>query len=415
MAEEPPTANLQYVFREETNEKSPSSDSSRIQIESVPIDYILLGSSEMLAPNTSEKSPIVLPPSDTVTPNPKRKCFESVFPTEKEKESEDTPRPNFQRVNEAFVEIIANLRRRFPLCRGLHRSLCTGDDRLRSNRPKFNDYGGKDVKITAISPNILCLARTENNVPMMDSFQTQWFVENTESCIKAYFGLDAKALPYYQRIVDAFCTRRDSLYFAKNEQPICLRKRISYSKPYETYFLQSIACQTGKDAGAVTQFEFVLVDSNRFSLRIFFPKSKTLIRIINCDKNEMNRPVLQLNDSEIFDRRIRASQSELYVCGELDNLLKGFEWSLKRCLENPAANGCMTWITEKCNIIASSSCSELFPRLNPPTNSAPYRVVCQLWKDLTRFSFANFDASLSVSHAGFPLQVLEVPVSETVM
>ncbi|CAL1285737.1 unnamed protein product, partial [Larinioides sclopetarius] len=32
---------------------------------------------------------------------------------------------------------------------------------------------------------------------------------------------------------------------------------------------------------------------------------------------------------------------------------------------------------------------ELFPRLALPINETPYRVVCQLWKDLTRFSFAN--------------------------
>ncbi|GFS63872.1 hypothetical protein TNIN_116341 [Trichonephila inaurata madagascariensis] len=66
----------------------------------------------------------------------------------------------------------------------------------------------------------------------------------------------------------------------------------------------------------------------------------------------MNRPLLQLNDSEIFDKRIRASQSDLYVCRELGNLLKGFEWSLKGCLENPVANDCMTWITEKNKKIA---------------------------------------------------------------
>ncbi|GFW37014.1 uncharacterized protein TNCV_5019121 [Trichonephila clavipes] len=340
--------NLQNIFKEEVKEKSTSSDSPVIQIESVPIDYILLGSSKSLASNTSKNSPIVPPSSDTVTPNPKRKCLESVFSNEEEKGSGDTPRPNFQRVNEAFEEIIANLRHRFPLCRGLHRSLCTGDDRLLSNRPEFNDYGGKYVKITAISTNILCPAGTENNIPMMDLLQTQWTMENTKSYLKAYFGTEAEVLPYYQRIVSAFRTKRNSLCLTENEQPFCLRKRkISYSKPYAIHLLQGITYQTWRDVGAVTLFEFILKDSNCYALRIFFANNSTSIRIINCDKNEMNRPLLQLNDSEIFDKRIRASQSDLYVCRELGNLLKGFEWSLKGCLENPVANDYMTWITEK--------------------------------------------------------------------
>ncbi|GBN46808.1 hypothetical protein AVEN_121938-1 [Araneus ventricosus] len=370
------------------------------------MDGIFLGPAKKLALNTSKNNSLVLLSTDTVTPNPVRKCFESVFYYQEEKESEtceDTPRS--PRTNEAFLEeIIANLRGHFPPKSGLHWPLCAGDDRLRSNHPGYNDYGEKDVKITtAISQNILCLALSER-ILIMDRFLLEGFLRKIESHWGTHYEME-EMLPYYQS------TKRglNISYFAKHEQLTCARKQ-SKSKTCEVQFLRAVSCPDTQD---VPQYESILVQAKWRSFKISFLKKNNLIRIINCDINEMNRPIQQISGPEFaVDNRITLPEMDFSVCRKFYSSVQDFGWSLNNYWKNPVVNSYMAPTSGKNRNCASM---ELFPRMALPTDAAPHRVVCQLWKDLTRFSFANSDASLHLSHADFPLQRLEVPVSETLV
>ncbi|KAF8795081.1 hypothetical protein HNY73_002973 [Argiope bruennichi] len=339
-----------------------NSSSSSMRIEPVPMDGIFLGPAKKLALNTSKNNSLVLLSSDTVTPYP---------------------------------EIIANLLGHFPPKSGLHWPLCAGDDRLRSNHPGYNDYGEKDVKITAaISQNSLCLAQPEC-ILIMDRLLLEGFLRKIESHWRTHHEMEA--LPYYRN------TQRglNNSFFAKQEQLTCVRRQ-SNANTCEILFLGDVSCPDMQD---FSQCEFILIQTKWRSFKILFSRKNNLIAVISCDMNEINRPILRVSGTEFFVDK--EPEVDFSLCSYFSNFTHDFEWSLDSYWNNPVVNNYMASTAEKNPIGATL---KLFPWMGLPTDSAPHRVVCQLWKDLTRSSFANFDASLNLSHSEFPLQRLKVPV-----
>ncbi|GIX91125.1 uncharacterized protein CDAR_410701 [Caerostris darwini] len=374
--------------------------SSFIQIETMQVVEDGVESFEKLVANISNNN-LVLLTCDTVTSNPVRKCFESVFyREEKEVEEnemcENTPQP---KANEAFGEIIANLRPNFPEKRGLHRPFCTGDDRLRRNHPDFNDYSEKDVKITAaISQNILCLVWA-GDISTMERFFTQNFswrtVQNRSRCKS-----DSKALSYYQQSETRVGIKRNYHPFAKYDEITYVPKVLSASQSKDTLF------EFKDDKRLVHVNEFAANRFKQLCFVILYSKSDAFMRIINGDfkEKEMNHIVCY---DEIFSKRIMDHKLNHFVPESLILLYQQFQKKNYKCLENRTLNSCMTSTTVKKYANASSTSFELFPRI---TVSLPHQVVRQLWRDPPRSSSANFDASFAVvTHPNSPLQLLEVP------